>query len=236
VTIPAIRERVVGQLAFIDKDLATLVAMKVGVEVTKLKQPNGSIPADADPRSLQSAERELATKSSEALSMKNTVKDSIKSRIIGFIMEDGVNAGEVNSLKSKLESKGAVVQVISGGLSPVTADDGTSYTPKHSLTSTSSVCFDALYIASGKKSADTLLNEENRPGTIHFVNEAYKHCKAIYFGDSTDEILNSSNVGKKNHEDHAVITSENKKPDDDFVAAIAKHRVWELETERNNPA
>uniref|UniRef100_A0AAU6WV20 Catalase n=1 Tax=Chryseobacterium endophyticum TaxID=1854762 RepID=A0AAU6WV20_9FLAO len=155
VTIPAIRERVVGQLAFINKDLADKVAKKVGVQVTKLEQPNGSIPADADPKTLQSEEREPNTKSSEALSMKNTVKDSIQSRIIGFIMEEGVHAAEVNALQSKLEEKGAVVQVIAGSLSPVTADDGTRYTPKHSLTSTASVCFDALYIAGGKNRLKT---------------------------------------------------------------------------------
>ncbi|WP_312422524.1 catalase [Epilithonimonas sp.] len=236
VTIPPIRERVVGQLAFIDKDLAALVAKKVGVDVTKLKQPNGSIPADANPKTLQSPEKEPSTKSSDALSMQNTVKASIKSRVIGFIMENGVNAADVNALKSKLESKGAVVQFIAGSLSHVTADDGTIFTPKHSLTSTASVCFDALYICSGKKSSDNLLDEENKPGTILFVNEAYKHCKAIYFGNETEEIVKASNVGKKNHEDPAIINSENKKSDEAFITAIANHRVWELETERNNPA
>lgn len=44
--------RVVGQLAFINKDLASKVAKKVGVKVIQLKQPNGSIPADADPATL----------------------------------------------------------------------------------------------------------------------------------------------------------------------------------------
>lgn len=236
VTIPAIRERVVGQLVFIDKDLAALVAQKVGVNVTKLKQPNGSIPADADLKSLQSKEREPATKTSNALSMQNTVKDSIKSRIIGFIMEDGVNASDVNSLKSKLEKSEAVVQIISGSLAAIKTNDGTIFEPKHSLTNTASVCFDALYIASGKKSAENLLNSENRPGTLLFVNEAYKHCKAIYFGNDTDAIFNASNVSDKKHADPGIINSENKNSDNAFIKAIANHRVWELDMERNNPA
>jgi len=236
VTMPAIRERTVGQLAFIDKDLAAAVAKKVGVDVMKLTQPNGSIPADADPQTLQSAEREPFTKTSDALSMKNTVKDSIESRIIGFIMEDGVDAADVNALKSKFESRGAVVQIIAGSLSPVTADDGTKFIPKHSLTSTSSVCFDALYLCGGKTSAEHLLNLENKPGTIHFVNEAYKHCKAIYFGEGTDTILHASNAGRRSQHDPGVITTELPNADELFINAIAKHRVWELETERNNPA
>ena len=236
VTIPAIRERMVGQLLFINKDLASTVAKKVGVDVVKLKQPNGSIPADTDPKTLQSKETEPSIAASEALSMKNTAKDSIESRVIGFIMEDGVNTSDVQMLKSKLEKKGADVQIIAGSLSQVTADDGTVFIPKHSLTSTASVCFDALYLCSGKESADILMNIENKPGTIHFVNEAYKHCKAIYFGKETDAIYNASNVGTKTHEDPAIVTSEIKNADESFMKAIANHRVWELEVERNNPA
>ncbi|RRQ45244.1 catalase [Chryseobacterium sp. SC28] len=236
VTIPAIRERVVAQLNFINKDLAANVAKKVGVEVTKLSQPNGSIPADADPKSLQSSEKEPSTQKSDALSMQNTIKDSIESRVIGFIMEDGVKAAEVDALKSKLEASGAIVQIIAASLSPVTADDGSKYTPKHSLTSTASVCFDALYIAGGKKSAEILLNIENKPGTIHFVNEAYKHCKAIYFGNETDEIYKASNVGSKSHDDPAIVRAEGENSDESFIKAVANHRIWELELERNNPA
>lgn len=236
VTIPEIRERLVGQLSFINKDLASVVAKKVGVDVVKLKQPNGSIPADADPKSLQSKETEPSIAESKALSMKNTAKDSIESRVIGFIMEDGVNATDVRMLKSKLEKKGAEVQIIAGSLAPVTADDGTVFIPKHSLTSTASVCFDALYLCSGKGSVDILMNVENKPGTIHFVNEAYKHCKSIYFGKETEAIYKASHVATKTHNDPAIVNSEIKNADELFIKAIANHRVWELEVERNNPA
>ena len=236
VTIPEIRERLVGQLLFINKDLASVVAKKVGVDVVKLKQPNGSIPADADPKSLQSKETEPSIAESEALSMKNTAKDSIESRVIGFIMEDGVNATDVQMLKSKLEKKGAEVQIIAGSLAQVTADDGTVFIPKHSLTSTASVCFDALYLCSGKDSVDILMNVENKPGTIHFVNEAYKHCKSIYFGKETEAIYKASQVATKTHNDPAIVNSEIKNADELFIKAIANHRVWELEVERNNPA
>ncbi|OJX31968.1 MAG: catalase HPII [Chryseobacterium sp. 36-9] len=236
VTIPAIRERLVGQLLFINKDLASVVAKKVGVDVIKLKQPNGSIPADADPKTLQSKEREPSIPSSEALSMANTIKDTIKSRIIGFIMEQGVNGKEVNQLQSKLEKEGAVIQIVSGSLAPVNADDGTVFEPKHSLTSTASVCFDALYICGGKESAKNLLNPENKAGTLLFVNEAYKHCKAIYFGSDTDQIYIESNISLKQHEDSAIIHATEKNNDKLFIKAVANHRVWEFEQQRNNPA
>jgi len=226
----------VGQLLFINKELASIVAKKVGVDVVKLRQPNESIPADADPKTLQSKETEPSVPSSAALSMANTVKDTIESRIIGFIMENGVNGKEVNTLKSKLEKEGAVVQIISGSLASVKADNGTVFTPMHSLTSTASVCFDALYLCGGKESAKNLLNPENKADTLLFVNEAYKHCKAIYFGTDTDEIYIASNISLKQHEDSAIVHATEKNSDALFIKAVANHRVWEFEQQRNNPA
>jgi catalase len=234
VNIPEIRERVVGQLAYINMDLAGKVAEKLGLKVQKLEQPNQSIPADANPASLQSEEKEPETKISEALSMQNTVKDTVASRVIGFIVANGAKADSINALKMKFEKQKARVDFIAPSLAPVKADDGTLITPKHTLTNTASVCFDALYICSGENSTTELLDPENKYVVLNFVNEAYKHCKAIYFGTETEDIYKASNVNNKKHEDPAIITSENKNGDEEFIKAVAKHRVWELEKERNS--
>jgi catalase len=37
----------------------------------------------------------------------------------------------------------------------------------------------------------------------------------------------------KKHEDPAIVTWEDSDPDHKFTEAIANHRVWELEAERN---
>ncbi|MDQ0593870.1 catalase [Chryseobacterium ginsenosidimutans] len=234
VTIPAIRERVVGQLAFINMDLAKTVAQKLGLEVKKLELPNQSIPANADPAGLQSEEREPATKFSNALSMENTIKDTISSRVIGFILADGVDIGDVNVLKTKIESQKARVDFIAPSLALVKAGDGSLITPKHTLTNTASVCFDAIYICSGENSVNELLDPENKYAVLNFVNEAYKHCKAIYFGAETDGIYKASNVNNKKHEDPAIIISYVENADEEFIKAVAQHRVWELEKERNS--
>ncbi|KMQ58805.1 hydroperoxidase [Chryseobacterium sp. BLS98] len=232
VTIPEIRERMVGQLAFIDDTLANKVAEKLGVKVKKLKQPNQSIPADADPAELQSEEREPKTKVSKALSMENTVKDTIKSRKIGFIAANGADGSLLNALKTKLEAEGAKVELIAPSLALIKTTDG-SLVPKHSLTSTASVCFDALYISAGEKSAQELMGSENKHLSLRFINEAYKHCKAIYFGAGTDILYDNSNIAMKQHEDPAVVMEKDGGSDEQFIKAVAAHRVWELEQERN---
>ncbi|WP_345765659.1 catalase-related domain-containing protein [Chryseobacterium endophyticum] len=172
VTIPSIRERMVGQLNFINKELAQKVAAKVGVKVTELEFPNQSLPSDNNYQDLQSEEREAHTKLSAALSMDNT----IKGRKIGFIIANGVNALHVHDLKTKLEGEDAVVEIIGPSMAQVTTNDGSMVTPKHSLTSIASVAFDALYIAAGEDSVKELLMADNKRHVLNFINEAYKHC------------------------------------------------------------
>jgi len=235
VTITAIRDRVVSQLAFINKELAQIVAESVGAEITKLEFPNQSLPADCDPLELQSEEREPDTRSSEALSMMNTVKDSIKGRKIGFITAAGADAGALNALKTKLEAGNAVVEIIGTSMAPIQLNDGSSLTPKHSLNSIASVAFDALHISAGKDSAQVLLKPFNKHPALNFINEAYKHCKAISFGEGTEPLYMNSNVATKKHTDRAIITAEDHDAADKLIKAIAGHRVWDLELERNAP-
>jgi len=149
-------------------------------------------------------------------------------------MANGVNTQAVKSLKNKLESNGAVVQIIGPSVASVTADDGTVFVPKHSITSVASVSFDALYICPGEKSVKELMHPERKHIVTEFINEAYKHCKAIYFGKNTDEIYNATRVSAKKHEDRAIIKTEGDDSDQKFIKAIAAHRVWDLEKDRNS--
>lgn len=69
--------------------------------------------------------------------------------------------------------------------------------------------------------------------TVDFINEAFRHCKAIYFGPETDTLKNLTDVALVKHDDPGVISSEDSDADDLFVDAIANHRVWEFEKDRN---
>ena len=80
----AIRERMLYMLAQIDKTLASSVAEGLGLKVpNKIVGPlNQSIPADGDPKKFQPQRLKKDVGTSPALSMANTVKDTIKTRKI----------------------------------------------------------------------------------------------------------------------------------------------------------
>jgi catalase len=94
-----------------------------------------------------------------------------------------------------------------------------------------SVLFDAVYVAGGEKCIE-LLTAENR--ATEFVEEAYKHCKAIAATGAAVEFLKTTRVGDGiSAQDVAVLTGE-----DDavvcigslFVDAISQHRNWARES------
>ena len=111
-------------------------------------------------------------------------------------------------------------ELIATSVAPVKLNDGSELTPKHSLTSLASVCFDALTICPGENSVKELMIAENKHLVLHFINEAYKHCKAIYFGKDTEVLYHNSNVSAKQHEDPAIITWEDNDPSDKFIGLL----------------
>jgi catalase len=71
------------------------------------------------------------------------------------------------------------------------------------------------------------------PAALEFVFEAYKHCKVIAASGAGGAFLEAANVSDgKQSKDAGILLSTgeaNEKLMTDFVAAIAKHRVWERE-------
>jgi catalase len=235
VEVPAIRERMVGILSQIDKGLAGKVAASLGIKVpAKLEQPiNHSFGADTDPKSVQPKKVKSSIESSAALSMANTVKNTIKSRKIAALIADGFDAGQLAAMKKALIAQGAMLKTIAPRLGEITSSDGKAVTADFSFLTAASVLFDAVYIPGGEKSVQALGGEAD---AIHFVNEAYKHCKAIAVSGEAANFLNETFAGKA-EDDKAVIIGKNSgSVTNAFIKAIAEHRNWDRESARKVPA
>lgn len=230
VTIPEIRQRMVNILSMIDKALATEVANALGLKVQKPEQPiNHSIPADGKPADFQPIKATSAIDVSEALSMANTKKDTIATRQIAILVADGVNVTDVQNMVSKLQKKGAQAKIIAPKLGQIKGADGQLLEVDKTLFNTSSVLFDAVFIPGGKGNVEILTHNAD---AIHFINQAYKHCKPIATDKSSTSILDKSVVSNTNA-NNGIITDGNTEA---FIAAIAQHRFWEREKDINVPA
>jgi catalase len=236
-----IRTRIVGMLTQIDKTLASKVAEGLGIPVPKApEQPmNLSIPADGNEKKFQPIKVNPSLKISKALSMAGTVKNSIKTRQIAFLTADGIDENSLNKMKQALEAAGAQIKIIAPHLGFISSAKGKKIKVDQSFLTASSVVFDAVYVPGGETSAAALLDE---PDAIHFINEAYKHCKAIAADDAGAKVVYATaagikihNEGKAEKETVAEGVLLNRTPKE-FINAIAQHRFWQREKPGKVPA
>ena len=241
----AIRQRMIGILTQVDKDLASQVAHGLGLEVPEEpeKPINHSVPADADPTKYEPFPPKTPVPDISApLSMANTVKDSIRTRKIALLAADGVDAASLTTVKNALEAAGAITEVVAPHLGNIIAADDTLIPVVKSFLTAASVFYDAVYVASGANSVATL---EADADAVHFLNEAYRHCKAIAAHAGAIQVLEATYFFKKLPEDNSeesalmegVIVSDNTAGlSKTFITAIAQHRFWEREKPRKVPA
>jgi catalase len=179
--------------------------------------------------------------------MQNTVKNTIKSRKIAILAMDGVNDAEVIQIKKALEQKGAYTKVISKALGTVKSIDGEQVPVDMNFVSSGAILFDAVYVPGGQQSVEALKAEGD---ALHFINEAFKHCKPIGATNEGVDLLSASDIagvalaqqgGEGNTvSDQGVITVRHTSDlgsfSDKFVEAIAQHRHWLRQQKTKVPA
>nr|MBA2727982.1 DJ-1/PfpI family protein [Parachlamydiaceae bacterium] len=233
VQVDAIRTRVLVLLNEVDKKLAESVANALGTNVPKKPEAliNQSFGADADPKKCQPIKVKQSIEKSEALSMANTRKDSIKTRQIAILIADGIDEQSVNTMKDSLSADGAVVKLIAPKLGNIKGAHGGSLKADQSFLTASSVLFDAVYVPSGSTGIKTLLSIQD---AVCFIDEAYKHCKAIAINGEGVELFKETYASKKfsttinGKEMTALGLIINGSPKE-FAKAIAQHRFWNRE-------
>ncbi len=222
----AIRERTLGLLAHVDGRLASEVSKAIGVSV-----PAESV-ADAASRPQRGA------KSSPALSMQNTVKDTIKTRRVAILAMDGANGAELKGVKDALTKAGAQVKVVSKLLGTIKSAEGKEIEVDKTFLTGPSVTFDAVFIPGGKESIAAL---EMSGDALHYVKEAFKHCKPIaaisegvlFLGEAGLYGVSLAGEGASGDVISAqgVVTAQSASGvtqlAQKFVEAIAEHRDWQ---------
>jgi catalase len=244
VKMVVIRERMLGMLNHVDKGLAAAVAYALGLHVTTipLTELNGSIPADADPADYTPEQKEGELAKSEALSMAGTLKDSIATRKIAILAADGVDGKSLSKVKDALVAQGATVHIIAPKLGTILSQEDQQIDVDESFLTAASVLYDAVYLPGGTNSSATLEAEAN---AVHFLNEAFKHCKAIAADATAIQVLEATYFYKKLPDEYSeeTVLREGVMVSDDlsslvelFIRMIAQHRFWDREVPRKIPA
>jgi len=184
-----VRQKFVSRLNCVDLDLAQQVAKAIGVEPPKVF--NGVAHSNK----------------SAALSQANTVKNTIATRKIAFLVGPGYNSAQLKALRAFFAAAGALTVVVGTHK----GDQGHGDDAQFTYHSTKSVMFDALVLVGG-----TQYDAMGRVGeVIHFVNETFKHGKAIVAIEEGVEFLKRflfigvslAGPGEASLESQGVVTS-----------------------------
>ncbi|MDW5376989.1 catalase HPII [Halomonas sp. HP20-15] len=215
---PWIRERMIKEiLPNIDLELARRVGENHGIEVPSTK------PAPAD---------ELGTSSqqdSPALSLMARLPHDIKYRKVAILVADGVDAEHVDGIKARLKAEGAQGMVIAPSMAPVKSISGQALAPDGMLNGEPSVTMDSVIVAGGAESAKTL--SQSGLG-LYYVQEAYKHLKAIAAIGEGSELLSAAGVPTQ--EDGVFLGASVDDVFTPFAEAMGQHRVWSRDAKANS--
>ncbi len=205
----SVRERMLGNLAQVDEELAAKVSQNIGVPVPKVQPVFRTNPGVSNSPSLSQIE------------MAKRVSKSIRGRKVAILATDGFRSTDVKLLLTELEKQGAVGEFVSSKLGEMTSDTGERFEVKKSLLTTHSVLFDAVFIAGGKVSFENL---QTHPEFEDFINDAYKHCKTVGATWEATELLS------KFKSTQGIVISKNQNDDKNlverFILSLAEHRHW----------
>lgn len=229
---PDIQKRYLGILLQIDKTLASVVAGNLGltlpngldemtIQFAKQNHPNYPIKAPK-PEIEKSAALSMKTKPGEG---------TIETRMVAFLVADGVSKVAVDKMKKALETEGAEAVLISTKVGDLTYKEGVKEAVKHSYLTDASVLYDAFYVPDG----DSVAVLKDVPEFFQFINEGYRHCKAVAFASGAEELMKQSYI-KPLENDKGLILESKHNLTADFIKAMKGHRVWEMETQRKVPS
>ncbi|MEO7055662.1 MAG: catalase [Caldimonas sp.] len=220
VGVQAIRERVVSMLANVSGELAKGVADGLGIDVPAPQR-----------RVLESPAQPEVT-ISKALSLFARPGDgSIRGRHVALLVADGIDGDSLRAAHSALVAEGAAPRFVGVRLGKVQPASGAVIHVEVTMEASPSVVWDAVVLPGG----DAALASTG--AAPEFLRLQYRHCKPILvLGESSAVVTEARLPGAlpDGSVDPGLVMTDSggtAAAVASFIAALAKHRVYERETD-----
>ena len=203
VTIDAIRNRVLANLANVDTGLAKRIADGLNVDAPKPSQAAAPIQDMAPSPALRIIGGELEF-------------DTLEGRAVGLLIADGSDAAAIKALQKAVKAAGGRTVVIAPKAGGAKLSDGSLLKADGQLAGTPSVTVDAAAIILSAEGCRQLIKEA---AAVQFVMDAFGHLKTIGASDEAKPLLDKAGVEP---DDGVTGLGE------DFIKAAGK-RHWDRE-------
>ncbi len=206
-----IRVRIVSHLRNIHADLAKQVAD--GLRLKTMPRP-----ADA----AKPTREDL--KKSPALSILLNAPASFKGRKVGVLVTDGTDIDLFNSLKTAVETEGAIIEVVAPKVGGVEASDGSWIEAAQMVGGAPSVLYDAVALLPSEDGASKLAKEGP---ARDFIADAFAHMKFIGYVEAATPLFKKAGLNESR--DAGFIALDGSDGSSKFIAACRQLRFWERE-------
>ncbi len=215
VSIVGIRQRMLGHLANIDRELCDRVEEGLGME--------------GEAEQIKPARPPIDMKPSPALSLVKKAKKTLEGRKVGVLVTDGTDPALVASLRAAVEKAGARMQVVAPKIGGAAGKGGKRIAADHQLAGGPSILFDAVVVAPSEDGAAML---EKEAAAIDWIRDAFGHLKVIGVVGAATPLLAQAGIDA----DEGIVAIEGAKGVADFIDAAKNGRVWEREPTLRTPA
>jgi catalase len=245
----SVRARMLGLLLRIDEGLAKTVGEELGMEPEPLfdADVNHSVPTVAQFEQYLSQPTRWNVPESPALSMLRHAHPGIATLKVAVLVGDGFDGAAYSALASALAEYRAETRIVGTHLGIMANNKGEEIKADYNFVTTSSVLFDAVYVPGGEDSI-RMLQEE--PRALHFIAEAWCHCKAVGLVGEARELLEDSGLlrilgkslpqealesGQTVALEGLLLGSSGLQLSKAFLEALQVHRFWSREHRRQPP-
>ena len=221
-TVPAIRTRMLSSLRNVDEDLAAQVAEGLGMDLPEA-MPR-VLPRPPKPEVKVSPALSLTARPGEA---------GVRTRKVAILVANGVEGKSLKALHAALTAAGAVPRFVAPRLGTYSTTNGGRIEADASMENSPPVLFDALILPDGEAGVGAL---EGDGHTMEFVTNQYRHGKTILALGASSGLLESAGISPSlpgGVIDGGVLLMEadGKNVAQKFIAAVAKHKHPERETD-----
>jgi catalase len=169
----------------------------------------------------------------KGLSMEKDQPNLTKGRKVAILVAAGVAVAEVGKMQSALKKENVLSEIVGSNVGEIEGESGVTEATK-TFANSSSVLFDAVYVPGGENSIERL---KEIPDALRFIDEAYKHGKAIAASGRGVDLVKETKTGELVTKDDAteqgVLFAEN--ADGlvaDFIEAISHHRFHNRQVDK----
>ena len=170
-----------------------------------------------------SAARQI--KPSPALSIIGKAPQTLKGRVIGCLVSDGVDRTLIDALRAAAKKEGAKLKIVAPYVGGVKPSDGTMLEADLQLAGGPSIFFDAVAVIVSETGARELVREA---AALDFVSDAFNHLKVIGYVPAAEPLLHRVGITAE-LADAGVVALADASAVAGFITAAKKMRIWERE-------